>query len=91
MRMKNIALIEELLTGQVPVRFNKHMNKLYVDWDWPNDAQLGEFLVIEAFKIIDPAKFADVYNDFFLKQYLTSLVKEKWGMNLSKYDGVQLP
>lgn len=91
MRMKNISLIEELLTGQVPVRFSKHTNKLYVDWDWPNDAQLGEFLVIEAFKIIDPAKFTDVYNDFFLKQYLTSLVKEQWGMNLSKYDGVQLP
>jgi len=91
MRMKNISLIEELLTGQVPVRFSKNMNKLYVDRDWKNDAQLGEFLIIEAFKIIDPANYTDVYNDHFLKQYLTSLVKEQWGMNLSKYDGVQLP
>jgi len=91
MRMKNIALIEELMTGQVPVRFNKHANKLYVDWDWKSDAIVGEFLLIEAFKIIDPNTMTDVYNDMFLKQYATALLKEQWGMNLSKYDGVQLP
>lgn len=91
MRMKNIALIEELLTGQVPVRFNKHMNRLYVDWDWSSDAVVGEFLIVEAFKIINPNDFSDVYNDMFLKQYLTALMKEQWGMNISKYDGVQLP
>jgi len=91
MRMKNIALIEELMTGQVPVRFNKHANKLYVDWDWKSDAIVGEFLLIEAFKIIDPSTMTDVYNDMFLKQYATALLKEQWGMNLSKYDGVQLP
>ena len=91
MRMKNIALIEEQLTGHVPIRFSKHMNRLYVDWDWPNDAQVDEYLIVEAFKIINPDDFANVYNDHFLKQYVTSLVKEQWGINLSKYDGVQLP
>tara|TARA_R110000824_G_scaffold49838_23_gene139730 strand:+ start:8222 stop:9016 length:795 start_codon:yes stop_codon:yes gene_type:complete len=91
MRMKNIALIEELLTGHVPVRFSKHKNRLNVDWDWPIDAVLGEFLVIEAFKILDPAVYPDVYNDYFLKQYTTALFKEQWGMNLSKFEGVQLP
>ena len=91
MRMKNIALIEELMTGQVPIRFSKHSNKLYVDWDWKSDAIVGEFLLIEAFKIIDPNAMTDVYNDMFLKQYTTALLKEQWGMNLSKYDGVQLP
>ena len=91
MRMKNIALIEELLTGHVPVRFSKHKNRLNVDWDWPNDAVLGEFLVIEAFKILDPATYTDVYNDYSLKQYTTALFKEQWGMNLSKFEGVVLP
>ena len=91
MRMKNIALIEELLTGQVPVRFQKHKNRLNIDWDWSEDAQVGEFLVIEGFKIIDPESYTDVYNDYFLKQYTTALFKEQWGINLSKFEGVQLP
>ena len=101
MRMKNIALIEELMSGMIPVRFSKHANRLYVDWDWKTDPVVGEFLIIEAFKIIDPNAMTDVYNDMFLKQYTTSLsflkqyttalLKEQWGMNLSKYDGVQLP
>ena len=91
MRMKNIALVEELMSGMVPIRFSKHANRLYVDWDWESDAFIDEFLLIEAFRIIDPNTMTDVYNDLFLKQYTTALLKEQWGMNLSKYDGVQLP
>jgi hypothetical protein len=91
MRMKNIALIEELLTGEIPIRYNRHLNKLFVDWDWPNDAIRGEFIIIEASKIIDPNTYSDIYNDRWLKEFATALIKEQWGINLSKFDGVQLP
>ena len=91
MRMKHLQLIEELLTGEIPVRYNRHKNRLYIDWDWPNDAVEGEFIVIEATKIIDPTLFGDVYNDRWLKEFATALLKEQWGINLSKFEGVQLP
>jgi hypothetical protein len=91
MRMKNISLIEELLTGEIPIRYNRHLNKLFVDWDWPNDAVRGEVIVIEASKIIDPVTYTDTYNDRWLKEFSTALIKEQWGINLSKFEGVQLP
>tara|TARA_Y100000996_G_scaffold151836_2_gene117010 strand:+ start:649 stop:1398 length:750 start_codon:yes stop_codon:yes gene_type:complete len=91
MRMKNLSMISELLTGKVPIRFNRHADKLYLDWQWSADAVVGEYIVFEANKIIDPESFTDVYNDMFLKQYITALFKEQWGMNLSKFEGIQMP
>ena len=91
MRMQNLSLISELLTGKVPIRFSKHKNQIHLDWEWGSDATVGEYLIFEAFKIINPDTYTDVYNDMFLKQYVTALFKEQWGMNLSKFDGVQMP
>ena len=91
MRMKNLSMISELLTGKVPIRFNRHANRLYLDWQWSADAVVGEYIVFEANKIVDPESFTDVYNDMFLKQYITALFKEQWGMNLSKFEGIQMP
>ena len=34
---------------------------------------------------------SDVWNDRFLKQYATALIKYQWGTNLSKFAGVQMP
>ena len=89
--MKNLSLIQELLMGKIPIRFNRHANKLYLDWQWGVDAVVGEHIIIEAFKVVDPEANSDVYNDMFLKQYVTALFKEQWGMNLSKFEGVQMP
>ena len=91
MRMQNLSLISELLTGKVPIRFSKHKNQIHLDWEWGSDATAGEYLIFEAFKIIDPDTYSDVYNDLFLKQYVTALFKEQWGMNLSKFEGIQMP
>jgi len=60
--------------------------------DWADDeATVGKYVVVEAYKILDPATWSQVYNDLFLKKYLTQLFKKQWGANLIKYDGVQLP
>jgi hypothetical protein len=40
---------------------------------------------------LDPNTFTDVYNDGFLKKYATALLKQQWGNNLKKFEGVQLP
>ena len=90
MRMKNLSMIQELLMGKIPVRFNRHANRLYLDWEWSSDAVAGEYIIVEAFKVVDPELNTDVYNDIFLKQYVTALFKEHWGLNLSKFEGVQM-
>ena len=86
-----LQLINDLLVGEKPIRFNRHMNRLFVDMDWSNDIAEGEFLIIEAYRILDPNQFTDVYNDLYLKKYVTAQMKKTWGNNLKKFEGVQLP
>ena len=39
---------------------------------------------------MDPSTHTDVFNDIFLKRYVTALFKKQWGANLSKFGGVQM-
>jgi len=84
-------LINDLMIGQKPVRFNRHMNRLYVDMNWRKDVTIGDHVIVEAFRILNPNTYTDVYNDYFLKKYATALIKKQWGTNLKKFEGVQLP
>jgi hypothetical protein len=88
---QELALINDILVGTKPVRFNRHMNRLYLDFDWAANAVEGEFVVVECYRILDPDTYRDVYNDRFLKMYTTALIKRQWGENLKKFNGVQLP
>lgn len=87
----HLELINHLLVGTKPVRFNRHMNRLFVDMDWENEVAIGTFVIVECFRILDPEQFPDVYNDMYLKRYLTALIKKQWGTNMKKFEGVQLP
>ena len=90
--MQHLQLLNDMFVGKKPIRFNRHQNRLYLDIDWDNDdLKPEEYLVVDAYRIIDPNSFTDVYNDMFLKRYVTSLIKRQWGANLIKYEGVQLP
>ena len=82
--------IDHLLTTDKQIRFNKRQNRLYLDIDWKAQ-EVGTCLVIQCDRILDPDNFTGVYNDSFLKLYLTALVKRQWGQNLIKFQGVKLP
>jgi hypothetical protein len=82
--------IDFLLTTDKQIRFNKRQNRMYLDIDW-GAQQVGDYIVIDCYRILDPNSFTEVYNDSFLKIYLTSLIKRQWGQNLIKFRGVKLP
>jgi len=84
--------INYLLTTATQIRYNKRNNKLYMDIDWAS-ATVGHYVLIECYRIMDPATTGntDIYNDSFLKRYLTAKVKKQWGQNLIKFQGVKLP
>jgi hypothetical protein len=88
--LRHLDFLDHILVGEKPMRFNQHENKLYIDMDWKNDLMVGEYLVIECYRKLDPASNTDVYNDLFLKRYVTALFKRQWGANLSKFGGVQM-
>ena len=82
--------IDHLLTTDKQVRFNKRQDRLYLDIDWKAQTA-GDYIVIDCYRALDPASFTQVYNDSFLKKYLTALIKRQWGQNLIKFNGVKLP
>ena len=55
------------------------------------DVAIGEYIIVEAYRILNPDTYTDVYNDMFLKKYATALIKKQWGNNLKKFEGVQMP
>lgn len=82
--------INFLLTTQKQIRFNKRQDRLYLDIDW-SSVKVGDYFVIDCYATLDPSDYARVWNDSFLKKYLTLLIKKQWGQNLIKFQGVKLP
>ena len=89
---QRISQLEDIFNQAPRFAFNRHTDRLYLDIDWADDeATVGKYVVIEAYKILDPSTWSQVYNDLFLKKYLTQLFKKQWGANLIKFEGMQLP
>ena len=82
--------INFLLTTSTQIRYNKRNNRLYMDIDWASTT-VDHWVLIECYRIMDPSNYSGVYNDSFLKRYLTSKIKKQWGQNLIKFQGVKLP
>lgn len=82
--------LDFLLNTQKQIRFNKRQDRLYLDIDWGSVAE-NDFLIIDCYSTLDPNDYAKVFNDSFIKPYLTSLIKRQWGQNMMKFTGVKLP
>jgi hypothetical protein len=66
------------------VNFERHMDRLTIHMDWSEEVEVGDNILVECYRIIDPDTHTDVYNDYFLKRYATALIKRQWGQNLIK-------
>ena len=82
--------LDFLLTTQKQIRFNQRQDRLYLDIDW-GSVQAGDYVIIDCYRVLDPNDYSRVWNDSFLKKYLTSLIKKQWGQNLIKFQGLKLP
>ena len=90
MAMQHLGTITELLVGQQPIRYNRHTNKMYVDMDWTK-IDVGQYLLIEAYEVIDPDTYTNAWGDRWLQEYTTQKIKYQWGSNLTKFTGMVLP
>jgi hypothetical protein len=82
--------LDFLLNTQKQIRFNKRQDRLYLDIDWGSVTE-DKYFIIDCYSTLDPNNYSEVWNDSFLKMYLTSLIKRQWGQNLIKFQGVKLP
>jgi len=79
-----------LLNTQKQIRFNQRQDRLYLDLDF-SELSKDNYIVLDCYRLLDPNEFTRVWNDSFLKRYVTQLIKRQWGQNLMKFQGVKLP
>lgn len=90
--MQHLRSLELLFTGEVPIRFNRHMQRLYIDWAWgAEEAPVGTTVIAECYASVNPDVYTKVWEDRWLQQYTTALIKRTWGNNMKKFGGLQLP
>ena len=82
--------IDFALSTEKMIRFNQRSDRLYLDIDW-GSMSVDDYIIIDCYRLIDPDTHTRVWNDSFLKRYLTALMKRQWGQNLIKFQGVKLP
>jgi hypothetical protein len=90
MAMQHIQFLEFMLVGKQPLRYNRHINKLYIDMDWDR-MNVGEYIIVEAYQVVDPDVYTDAWSDRWLLRYAACLIKQQWGTNLKKFDGMKMP
>jgi len=87
-----LEFLDQVLSGYPQTTWSRHQDRLYVWGEWSNgDLDVGDYVVAEVYTAVDPDTFSSVYNDMFMKNYTTALIKQQWGMNMSKFEGMQLP
>jgi hypothetical protein len=89
--MQHLRSLELMFTGEVPIRFQRHMHKLFCDWGWGKSVNSVTVVIAECYALVKPEDYDSVWNDRWLKEYATALIKRNWGANLKKFQGVQLP
>jgi hypothetical protein len=89
--MSHLALLDLELNGHQLFRYNRLSNKLYLDANWQTDFILGDHIIIQGYRAMDPSTYGRVFNEPWLKHYVTALFKKQWATNLKKFSGIQLP
>jgi hypothetical protein len=87
--MRHLELLEEIFVGKQPIRYNRHMDRMYVDMDW-GKVTAGNVMIYEAYRVINPDTYTQMWNDRWLKDYTTQLFKRQWGTNMKKFQGVTI-
>ena len=92
MSMEYLNLLDTVVdSDDKHINFERHKDRLTIHMDWSEEVVVGNKLVVECYRIIDPDTYTQVYNDYYLKKYCTALIKKQWGLNLLKFEGMQMP
>jgi hypothetical protein len=89
--MQNVTMLDDMLNSLPQMRYTRHEDRLYIDMDWSAEVAVGDYIVIECYRMIDGDTFPQLWDDKFLKEYATAKIKLQWGSNISKYQGIELP
>lgn len=89
-----LSTIDLKLTGHPQIQFSRNGKTLNIFGDIAGskgDLQSGDKIVIEMYVAANLNANGSIYDNMFLKDYATALIKEQWGQNLIKFEGMVLP
>jgi hypothetical protein len=87
-----LSLLDMKLNGTPQVQYSRRENRLYIFGDFnDDDIKAGDYIVAEVYQIISEDNQSSIWNDRWLKDYTTALIKQQWGQNLIKFEGMTLP
>ena len=89
--MSHISLLDMELNGPQMFRFNRLQNKLNLEINWDSEVKVGDYIIVECYRVLDPTEYTKVWNEQWLKHYTTALFKRQWAVNIKKFSGIQLP
>jgi hypothetical protein len=91
---QHITMLNDLLNAVPSFEYNKKVGYL----TFPNSPEgldrrlnVGDYIILECYRAVDPNEFTKVYDDYWLKRYATALIKRQWGANLKKFSNMVLP
>ena len=87
-----LSMIDLKLTGQPQIQFSRHSGTLFIAGDLRDggDIKVGDYIMLEMF-VEEAESVGGVYNNLFMKNYVTAILKKQWGENISKFEGMTLP
>lgn len=85
-----LRTLDFVLAKEKTFRFNRRMNKLFLDINW-SQIEPDSYMVVECYSIVSDAVYSEMLNDIWLKEYATALMKKMWANNIRKYVNMVLP
>lgn len=89
--MKYLDLVNFELTRTPSIKFNRYQGRLFIDINWETEIFVGQYIVAQCYRALDPALYEKVWSELWLRHYTTALFKRQWGINLKKFSGMLLP
>ena len=89
--MSHLAMLDLELNGHPLYRFNRMQNRLYLDVNWATDVIIGDYILIQGYRGLNPEDYVKIFNEPWLRKYVTALFKRQWAINIKKFSGLQLP
>ena len=91
MIQQHLGTIDFLLEGLKPTRYIATQDRLYLDMDWKTDVVLDQYILIKAWRALDPTTWTEIYDNMWVKDYTAAKIKKQWGSNMTKFQNVQMP
>ena len=86
-----LSLIDRNINGVFEmIEYSRHKGRVNFHADTLIDLGVGKYVVFDGYSTVSPSDHSAVFNDMFLKKYTTALFKRQWGLNLIKFEGMQL-